>query len=261
MVRPPEVKEAREVASLAPPEPVSEEPVSGAPASVGPPETAASVEDLCVEVSLLFLRVVRSLRRLSDPLPAPLREQVRQLVSPALGSRLAGARGREPSGRHLGVLLTLALAGPMSVGHLAERTDSSLATTSAVVGELADLGLVVRAEDPADRRRTLVSIPDAHREVVERVLAARLRPLARALGQLDPDDAAGLTSGLRHLAAALEAAGSVASSDHLAETDAGSTDREGRPAGREQDRERRTAVGGAGLGGSAATRETEERDE
>lgn len=223
--------------------------------------SAASVEDLCVEVSLLFLRVVRSLRRLSDPLPGPLREQVRELVSPELRARLAGARGREPSGRHLGVLLTLALAGPMSVGRLAERTDSSLATTSAVVGELADLGLVVRAEDPADRRRTLVSIPTAHRELVERVLAARLRPLAAALGHLDPADAAGLTSGLRHLAAALEAAGGTTSPGRATESNTPLSDREGRTEDREGDREAPLAGSTDGPSGPAGTRETEERDE
>lgn len=248
MVRPPAVEDR---AAVTPPTTAS------GPAS----DVAASVEDLCVEVSLLFLRVVRSLRRLSDPLPGPLREQVHQIVSPELRARLAGAREREPSGRHLGVLLTLALAGPMSVGHLAERTDSPLATTSAVVGELADLGLVVRAEDPADRRRTLVSIPTAHRELVERVLAARLRPLAAALGHLDPADAAGLTSGLRHLAAALEAAGGTTSPGRAAETDVAGSDREDRREDREGDRGAQPAGSTDGPSGSAGTRETEERDE
>jgi DNA-binding MarR family transcriptional regulator len=64
----------------------------------------------------------------------------------------------------------LCAAGPLSVSELPERIGLSLSSASATVIELADAGLIERAEDPADRRRTIVQIsrrqrlpPDGHR--------------------------------------------------------------------------------------------------
>jgi DNA-binding MarR family transcriptional regulator len=60
-------------------------------------------------------------------------------------------------------------------------------TTLAVVDKLAERGLLVRGESPADRRTRLLSLTDAGREVllklqpqVRKAQAALLRPLPRA---------------------------------------------------------------------------------
>lgn len=60
-------------------------------------------------------------------------------------------------------------------------------TTTAVVEKLAERGLLVRGESPADRRTRLLSLTDAGREVllqlqpqVRKAQAALLRPLPRA---------------------------------------------------------------------------------
>ena len=62
--------------------------------------------------------------------------------------------------RHVGALISLAIAGPATVSELAERMDMSLAHASLVVGELAGVGLVDRNHDEHDRRRIIVSLAD-----------------------------------------------------------------------------------------------------
>ena len=101
--------------------------------------------------------------------------------------------------RHAPVLMTVALEGQASVSEIAERLDLSLSTTSLLVGELSRAGLVERAEDERDRRRTLVQLPDGYREAAQAWLEARLEPLRRTLGRLTPEARAGFIEGWRIL--------------------------------------------------------------
>jgi DNA-binding MarR family transcriptional regulator len=92
--------------------------------------------------------------------------------------------------RHGPALVAVTLGGPLSVSDLAKRLGLGLSTTSAIVGELSRAGLLNRAEDEDDRRRTIVSV---HRDCLEpmnewleralapiRVTLERLAPAARA---------------------------------------------------------------------------------
>src|SRR4051794_8565891 len=60
--------------------------------------------------------------------------------------------------RHVPALLTVALSDSLSVSELAKRIGLGLSTTSTIVGELSRAGLVERAEDEQDRRRTIVRL-------------------------------------------------------------------------------------------------------
>jgi hypothetical protein len=62
----------------------------------------------------------------------------------------------------------------------------SLSATSLMVGELSRAGLLERAEDEHDRRRTIVRIPDEYRDSVDAWLQVRLDPLRRTLERLSP---------------------------------------------------------------------------
>lgn len=126
-------------------------------------------EDVAVLLRLLH-RVFVALKRSGDQPPAELLE----LFSPS---------GLGP--RHAPALMTLVEAGAMTVGQLAGRMELTLATTSLLLGQLDHAGLVVRHPDPEDRRRTIVALAPERREVVERWLAARRRPLEATLAQLD----------------------------------------------------------------------------
>src|SRR5438105_10879285 len=90
---------------------------------------------------------------------------------------------------------------PMTIGQLAHALGSGKPAASILVERLVQLGLVERAEDPLDRRRTIARVTAQGEE-----LAARLRQGGRDrfrgwLGQLDDDDLAALVRGLRALAA------------------------------------------------------------
>ncbi len=101
--------------------------------------------------------------------------------------------------RHGRVLFTLALTGPSTVGELATRVALAPATTSLLVGELDRAGFLERHEDDADRRRTIVSLPEPLRAVMEQLARAKLEPLRRTLEQMSPAARKHFIDGIRIL--------------------------------------------------------------
>ncbi|MGW0046637.1 MarR family winged helix-turn-helix transcriptional regulator [Nocardia cyriacigeorgica] len=98
--------------------------------------------------------------------------------------------------RH-GAILTQLMAGePASVTDLARRLGVSLSTASQLVGDLARADLVLREEDPRNRRRTLVSIASPVRPIFEQFLAVRSAALLRAIARLEPADRPAFLAGL-----------------------------------------------------------------
>lgn len=108
--------------------------------------------------------------------------------------------------RHLPVLFALAMAGPESVGELAGRMGLSPATVSQLVNELERGGFVDRREDPQDRRRTIVSLSERHREQIENYARRRLEPLRITVETLSPEERAHFIKGWRVLVQAQERA-------------------------------------------------------
>ena len=120
---------------------------------------------LCLRLMQLFPRVARGMRRWQDrgaPLPpAPL------------------------GPRHVAALEQLR-GGPLTVSELAARLGLTLPTVSGVLADLGRAGFVDRSPDPADRRRTIVAIPAAQRELIGEWLDGAASPMARVLDRLDP---------------------------------------------------------------------------
>jgi DNA-binding MarR family transcriptional regulator len=104
-------------------------------------------------------------------------------IPPAL--KEAGRHGE----RHVGALISLAIAGPATVSELAARLEISTAHASLVVGELARAGLVDRAHDERDRRRIIVSLSDRARPAIDEMRARHATPLVGFLGELGPGEA------------------------------------------------------------------------
>jgi DNA-binding MarR family transcriptional regulator len=98
--------------------------------------------------------------------------------------------------RHVGMLITLAISGPMNVSELARRTQMTVAHASLVVGELAKAGLVDRDHDPADRRRIIVSLSDTARPAVDEMRIRNAKPVISFLSQLDEGQAEAFISNL-----------------------------------------------------------------
>lgn len=150
----------------------------------------ATVEDDVKELIRLVFRFVRNAKG-----HGPGIEQMRGLLD-------AGHFGP----RHLPVLFALALSGPEAVGELAERMGLSPATVSQLVNELERGGFVDRREDPRDRRRTIVSLAERHREPIEYYARRRIEPLRVTVETLSPQERAHFIKGWRVLVQAQEQA-------------------------------------------------------
>ncbi len=130
----------------------------------------AALEKHLDELSALLWGTFRGLKHTSPP-PAALRDA-------------AEHDGLGP--RHMPALLAVAAAGPLSVSELARRLGLGLSTTSAIVGELSRAGLLERAEDEADHRRTIVRVSEAHAEVIITWADLAVHPLRATLTRLSP---------------------------------------------------------------------------
>ncbi|WP_410809235.1 MarR family winged helix-turn-helix transcriptional regulator [Micromonospora sp. 067-2] len=96
-----------------------------------------------------------------------------------------GFAAHDLRGYHYRLLATLADEGPASQADLGRQCGIDRSDVVAAVTDLAGRGLVVRAPDPADRRRNVISITDAgadeaHRmgQTLDRVQRDLLAPLS-----------------------------------------------------------------------------------
>jgi DNA-binding MarR family transcriptional regulator len=102
--------------------------------------------------------------------------------------------------RHVSLFAVISLLGPLSVSELAARGGFALSTTSLLVTQLAEAGLVERNESETDRRRTLVSTAPDYRQDGAAVVETKLAPLRRALHRMGPGRTAALLEALDILA-------------------------------------------------------------
>ena len=96
-------------------------------------------------------------------------------------------------------MVTLTTNGPQPVGELGRRLGLSEPAASLLVDKLAELDLAVRARDPQDGRRTLVTATPAAEELAARLREGREEHILAWLGALTDDELDGLTRGFRGL--------------------------------------------------------------
>lgn len=89
--------------------------------------------------------------------------------------------------RHIAMLQQLR-GGPVTIGHLAAVLGLSMSTVSGVIADLDRAGYIARRQDPADRRRTFVTIAADRQEVIGTWLDGAANPVARVLDKLDPGE-------------------------------------------------------------------------
>jgi DNA-binding MarR family transcriptional regulator len=142
-----------------------------------------SVEEDLTELTSLLAGTLRDLKSASPP-----------------PSELAAAIDRASLGkRHVPALLAVAAAGPISVSELATRLGLLLSSTSTIVGDLSRAGLLERAEDDEDRRRTIVRVHEDYRDGMEAWVAAAVAPVRHTLERLSPQARAHFMEGWRML--------------------------------------------------------------
>ena len=91
---------------------------------------------------------------------------------------------------------------PMTIGQLADVLGSGKPAASILVERLVQLGLVERAEDALDRRRTIARVTARGEELVARLRQGGRERLRTWLSRLGDDDLTALVQGMQALAAA-----------------------------------------------------------
>ena len=155
-------------------------------------EARPGVEDDLVELTALMPVTLHDLKE-AVPAPMPMREAMERA---SLGKR------------HASALLAVAAAEPIGVTELAKRLGLLLSSTSTLVGELSRAGLLERAEDEHDRRRTIVRVHSDYRDAMEEWLAVALAPVRETLERLSPQARAHFMEGWRILGEEAAALGS-----------------------------------------------------
>lgn len=130
-----------------------------------------NIQPYAARLAPLLPQLVLAYQRRAGDIPAALRS--------------AGQLGQ----RHVGMLVMLAISGPLSVSELAQRAGMTVAHASLVVGELAKGGLVTREHDERDRRRILVSLSDTAKPAVAEMRRRNAKPVIAFLRQLDESQA------------------------------------------------------------------------
>lgn len=136
-------------------------------------------------------------QRCDDPAPATFRDmtfwrlrQANRLVEQAVHARLEAAGLRRPY--VYGILATLDDIGPASQAEIGRRLGVDPSDMVAALNELDGEGRTRRERDPDDRRRNLVELTDAGREVLAQVTAELRVAEDEALGALDAGERATL---------------------------------------------------------------------
>ena len=126
-------------------------------------------------------------------------------------SNLGNAYGLTPA--QVKVLLHLGTRQQMTVGEIAAALTCSMPAASELVDRLVDAGHLVRASDPADRRRVLIAAtPDSER-ISSRLRQMREAQVRYALEQLPPEDRPAFIRSLEALIAGLTHTEGVPDSD------------------------------------------------
>ncbi|MET8044101.1 MarR family winged helix-turn-helix transcriptional regulator [Micromonospora sp. NPDC005215] len=102
-----------------------------------------------------------------------------QTASHATRLLTEGFAAHDLRGYHYRLLAALAEDGPASQADLGRRCGIDRSDVVAAINDLAGRGLVVRAPDPADRRRNVISVTDAG--------AAEARRLGHTLDRVQRD--------------------------------------------------------------------------
>jgi DNA-binding MarR family transcriptional regulator len=129
--------------------------------------------------------------------PERLRSLPSRLINLAAGyaQRLAGERLATLDARkwHYATLAALEEFGPDSQSGLSDRTGIYRSDLVATINELTARGFVVRAPDPADRRRNAITITDKGRRHLRQLDAVIAEAQEEFLAPLSPVDRAELT--------------------------------------------------------------------
>ncbi|MGZ8527941.1 MAG: MarR family winged helix-turn-helix transcriptional regulator [Candidatus Limnocylindrales bacterium] len=102
------------------------------------------------------------------------------------------------------VLYLVQVVGTLRMSELATRLGVTLSTTSGLVERLVEAGLVVRRDDPADRRQVILSLTDAAVGLLDRMRELNAGHMRRMLAHVSEADLAVIERSIHVLAEATE---------------------------------------------------------
>src|SRR5215210_8124794 len=115
--------------------------------------------------------------------------QLLPVIAKALFSAISGlGNAHGLTSAQVKVLLQLGTRQQMTVGEIATALDCSMPAASELVDRLVDAGHLVRATDPADRRRVLIAATPASQRISAHLYGLRRAQVRYALDQLAPEE-------------------------------------------------------------------------
>lgn len=133
-------------------------------------------------------------------------ERVRAALDAQRAFKQAMSNAYSPDWIHLDLsmaqlkaMMGLATLGDMSVSELADWMKTSKPSASVLVDRLVHQDYAARREDPADRRRTLVTLTEHGTELIAGLERSGGERMGAWLARMRPDDLIALTRGLRAL--------------------------------------------------------------
>jgi DNA-binding MarR family transcriptional regulator len=139
-----------------------------------------------------------------------LLHQLREIAAPAPEDIV----GIDLPRHQLRALFIVARHGPLQVGHLAEATHASLASTSALAERLVRSGHLRREADPSDRRKVMLAASEQGEAVIEQVTTRYHARFERLVEAMHPDGREALEAGLTELLRAADELGLRSDIDH-----------------------------------------------
>ncbi len=130
-------------------------------------------------------------RSLSPALASSLRVAIARINRRLRAERLPGA---EVSLGQIGVIARLSCDGDLTIGALAEQEGVKPPSMTRTIASLEALDLVSRRPHPSDGRQVLVTLTPAGKETLSADRRRRDAWLARAMGELTPDERAVLAA-------------------------------------------------------------------
>ena len=126
-----------------------------------------------------------------------------ELTGQSMGAILQILQQANLSMPRLVALFHLQRSGCATISELSEQLNLALATTSQIIDQMVQSGLVERREDSNDRRQKLVTLTTSGHAMIAQVRQARSSEIAQRLAGLPPELTSRLTELLTELVAAL----------------------------------------------------------
>lgn len=86
------------------------------------------------------------------------------------------------------ILSILYQHAPMTLTEIGKRLDIEKGSLTTLIDSLEEKDLVIRSNDPADRRKTLISLSTKGREEMDRVMDFFAKRIDESLSKVDPDE-------------------------------------------------------------------------